>query len=89
MKHQEGKCARCGLYIKGEDVVEVDHIVPKAEGGKDYDKNLQLLHRHCHHEKSAEDRQRQMEKKEQKKAQNKTKKGRTPKTKHRSAVKTA
>jgi RNA-directed DNA polymerase len=69
MKHQEGKCARCGLYIKGEDVVEVDHIVPKAEGGKDYYTNLQLLHRHCHHEKSVEDRQRQMEKKEQKKAQ--------------------
>jgi RNA-directed DNA polymerase len=67
MKRQEGKCARCGLYIKGEDVVEVDHIVPKSEGGKDYDKNVQLLHRHCHHEKTAEDRQRQINNKGQKK----------------------
>jgi RNA-directed DNA polymerase len=41
MKRQKGKCVLtkapgCGLYIKNEDVVEVDHIVPKAEGGKDY-----------------------------------------------------
>ena len=58
MKRQKGKCTRCGLYIKDEDVVEVDHIVPKAEGGKDQYKNLQLLHRHCHHQKTAEDRAR-------------------------------
>jgi RNA-directed DNA polymerase len=68
MERQKGKCARCGLYINSEDVVEVDHIVPKKEGGKDYYENLQLLHRHCHHEKTAEDQQRQMKNKEQKKA---------------------
>ena len=28
--------------------MEVDHIVPRAIGGKDEYKNLQLLHRHCH-----------------------------------------
>jgi RNA-directed DNA polymerase len=89
MKKQEGKCARCGLYFKDGDVEEVDHIVPKAERGKDDDTNVQLLHRHCHHEKSAEDRQRQMEMNEQKKAQKKTKKDRTPETKYRSAVNTA
>jgi RNA-directed DNA polymerase len=89
IKKQEGKCARCGLYFKDGDVEEVDHIVPKAEGGKDDDTNVQLLHRHCHHEKSAEDRQRQMEMKEQKKAQKKNNKGSSPETKHRSAVKTA
>ena len=74
MKRQKGKCARCGLYIKDEDVVEVDHIVPKAEGGKDQYKNLQLLHRHCHHQKTAEDRQRQMNNKGHNKAQKKNKK---------------
>ncbi|AFZ49363.1 group II intron reverse transcriptase/maturase [Dactylococcopsis salina] len=89
MKRQKGKCARCGLYIKGEDVVEVDHIVPKAEGGKDHYKNLQLLHRHCHHQKTAEDRQRQMDNKGQKKTQKKTKKSRKSETKQGSAVNTA
>jgi RNA-directed DNA polymerase len=68
MKRQKGKCARCGLYFEDEDVLEVDHIVPKSEGGKDQYKNYQLLHRHCHHEKTAEDRQRQIENKGQKKA---------------------
>jgi RNA-directed DNA polymerase len=67
MKRQKGKCARCGLYFEDEDVLEVDHIVPKSEGGKDQYKNYQLLHRHCHHEKTAEDQQRQMENKGQKK----------------------
>jgi group II intron reverse transcriptase/maturase len=62
MKEQEGKCTRCGLSFGGEDVIEVDHIVPKSEGGKDYDTNFQLLHRHCHQQKTAEDRQRQLKK---------------------------
>jgi RNA-directed DNA polymerase len=64
MKRQKGKCTRCGLYFKGEDVLEVDHIVPKSEGGKDQYKNYQLLHRHCHHEKTAEDTKRQRENKQ-------------------------
>ena len=67
MQNQKGKCARCGLYFKDGDVEEVDHIVPKAEGGKDAYKNLQLLHRHCHHKKTAEDFERR-------KHQNKTNK---------------
>ena len=61
MKRQKGKCTHCGLYFKDEDVVEVDHIIPKAEGGKDHYKNLQLLHRHCHHQKTADDTKRQLE----------------------------
>jgi RNA-directed DNA polymerase len=32
--------------------MEVDHIIPRAIGGKDDYKNLQLLHRHCHDVKS-------------------------------------
>jgi len=56
LKRQKGKCNRCGLYFKDEDVLEIDHIIPRSEGGKDQYKNYQLLHRHCHHEKTAEDK---------------------------------
>ena len=66
MKRQKGKCTRCGLYFKDEDVVEVDHIIPKAEGGKDHYKNLQLLHRHCHHKKTADDTERQLDERRKK-----------------------
>ncbi|AFZ50341.1 group II intron reverse transcriptase/maturase [Dactylococcopsis salina] len=78
MKRQKGKCTRCGLYFKDGDVEEVDHITPKAEGGEDAYKNLQLLHRHCHHKKTAEDLKRQSQKgKNQKKgsSQNKGRSG--------------
>jgi RNA-directed DNA polymerase len=66
LKQQKGKCTHCGLYFyeEDEDVLEVDHIVPKAEGGKDQYKNYQLLHRHCHHEKTAEDTKQQRENKQ-------------------------
>jgi RNA-directed DNA polymerase len=68
MKNQKGKCTRCGLYFEDEDVMEIDHIVPWSEGGEDGYKNWQLLHRHCHHEKTAEDRQRQIRNKAREKA---------------------
>jgi len=55
LKQQKGKCAHCGLYFTEESVLEVDHIIPKSKGGKDEYKNLQLLHRHCHDEKTAND----------------------------------
>lgn len=55
LKKQKGKCAHCGLYFKDEDVTELDHIIPKSEGGKDEYKNWQLLHRHCHDTKTAID----------------------------------
>lgn len=34
---------------------EVDHIIPKSKGGKDVYTNLQLLHKHCHMEKTKTD----------------------------------
>ncbi len=58
LKRQQGRCPRCGLYCKAGDLLEVDHILPKAQGGKDAYYNWQLLHRHCHDEKTAEDRRR-------------------------------
>ncbi len=55
LKQQKGKCTKCGLSFQNWDVLEVDHIIPKALGGRDEWKNLQLLHRHCHDEKTAID----------------------------------
>jgi len=55
LKRQSGKCAWCGLYFKVEDLPELDHVLPKTQGGKDCYANWQLLHRHCHDEKTAQD----------------------------------
>lgn len=35
--------------------MEIDHIIPKSQGGKDKYDNLQLLHCHCHDGKTAKD----------------------------------
>jgi RNA-directed DNA polymerase len=55
LKRQKGKCAHCELYFREDDVMEVDHKIPKSQGGKDYYENWQLLHRHCHDTKTAAD----------------------------------
>lgn len=55
LKQQRGKCNHCGLYFHAEDLLEIDHIIPKALGGKDESQNWQLLHRHCHDTKTAGD----------------------------------
>ena len=55
LKKQKGKCAHCGLWFNEEDVMELDHIIPKAIGGRNEYKNWQLLHRHCHDEKTKHD----------------------------------
>jgi RNA-directed DNA polymerase len=55
LRRQKGKCAWCGLYFKDEDLPEIDHILPKSQGGKDCYSNWQLLHRHCHDEKTTKE----------------------------------
>lgn len=55
LKRQKGKCAHCGLFFSDGDLLETGHITPKKEGGKDTYDNLQLLHRHCHDTKTAND----------------------------------
>ena len=55
LKLQKGICPWCGLSFQEWDVLEVDHKIPRALSGKDEYKNLQLLHRHCHDEKTALD----------------------------------
>jgi RNA-directed DNA polymerase len=58
LKRQAGKCRYCGYYFKIGDVLEVDHIIPRAAGGGDAYTNWQLLHRYCHVEKTARERRR-------------------------------
>jgi RNA-directed DNA polymerase len=55
LKKQKGKCTHCGLFFRENDVIEVDHRIPKLKGGKDSYDNWQLLHRHCHDTKTATD----------------------------------
>ena len=52
---QKGQCPRCGLSFRDGDLLEVDHIIPTALGGKDNRGNKWVYHRHCHDEKTAED----------------------------------
>ncbi|MDE5101243.1 MAG: reverse transcriptase domain-containing protein, partial [Trichodesmium sp. St16_bin4-tuft] len=55
LKRQKNKCAFCGLTFRPNDLMEVDHIKPRSEGGDNTYKNKQLLHRHCHDTKTALD----------------------------------
>ena len=55
LKRQKGVCPWCCLHFREGDILEVDHILATALGGKDEFKNLQLLHGHCHNEKTALD----------------------------------
>ena len=54
LKQQKGKCNWCGLTFRDGDLMESDHITPRAMGGNNKD-NLQLLHRHCHDNKTKND----------------------------------
>jgi RNA-directed DNA polymerase len=59
LRKQQGRCRACGLYFMEQDTLEVDHIIPKAQSGSEHIDNLQLLHRHCHVRKTAQDRKGQ------------------------------
>jgi RNA-directed DNA polymerase len=55
LKRQKGRCLECDLFFKIDDLMEIDHIIPKEFGGTDGYHNLQLLHQHCHDDKTAKD----------------------------------
>jgi RNA-directed DNA polymerase len=55
LKKQKGKCRECNMYFRDGDVMEVDHVIPRSQGGKDTYENYQLLHRHCHDIKTKRD----------------------------------
>jgi RNA-directed DNA polymerase len=56
LKQQKGICTLCRTRFQLDSVMEVDHIIPRALGGKDQYTNLQLLHKHCHVRKTRIDR---------------------------------
>jgi RNA-directed DNA polymerase len=54
-KGNDGQCPRCGLYFQDGDILEIDHSIPLALGGRNALSNKWVYHRHCHDEKTAED----------------------------------
>lgn len=56
LKKQKARCAWCKLPFLTTDVMERDHcFAPLSKGGAKTLANLQLLHGHCHDEKTASD----------------------------------
>ena len=55
LQRQQGRCAWCRRYFMPEEEWDVDHYIPRHLGGSDRSSNMQLLHRHCHHQKTAVD----------------------------------
>lgn len=55
LKKQKGVCPYCKQHFMPDDTLEIDHIQPRSLGGKNEYKNLQLLHRHCHDNKTTKD----------------------------------
>jgi RNA-directed DNA polymerase len=51
LRRQAGRCPHCGLTFQDGDTREIDHISP---GGGEQLANLQLLHRHCHDQKTTQ-----------------------------------
>ena len=55
LRKQKGVCPWCCLRFREGDLLETDHILATALGGKDIYDNLQLIHGHCHDAKTALD----------------------------------
>ncbi len=53
LRKQRGKCRWCELLFQDTDVIEIDHVTPKSQGGGEALSNKCLLHRHCHDERHA------------------------------------
>jgi len=48
IREQKGRCGICRNFLLPDDIIERDHIVPKALGGKNLRSNVHAVHRHCH-----------------------------------------
>lgn len=48
LKKQKGRCAYCEQQFNPDDLIEKHHIERKSKGGSNADKNLLLVHLHCH-----------------------------------------
>ena len=47
-KRQKGLCLICGETLDNGELLQVHHVIPKAQGGDNKLNNLRLLHRACH-----------------------------------------
>jgi RNA-directed DNA polymerase len=56
IKEQKGYCTICKKAFLPVDIIERDHIVPKALGGKNIRNNVQAVHNYCHMEKTNKER---------------------------------
>ena len=59
---QAGRCIWCNKPFTEKDysnpeLIQRDHIQPRSQGGADTYENIQLLHRHCHIEKTRKDQE--------------------------------
>ena len=52
IKEQKGRCGICGKYFLPKDIIERDHIIPKALGGENRLHNVQAVHNYCHRQKT-------------------------------------
>jgi RNA-directed DNA polymerase len=55
IREQKGRCGICKEYLLPDDIIERDHIIPKALGGKNRRNNVQAVHRYCHLNKTKMD----------------------------------
>ena len=53
LRRQRGYCPHCKLLSREGDLREIDHIIRKEWGGTNSLANKQVLHRHCHDQKTA------------------------------------
>jgi RNA-directed DNA polymerase len=56
IKEQNGRCGICKKIFLPEDIIERDHIIPKALGGKNIRENVHAVHNYCHMEKTNNER---------------------------------
>lgn len=52
IKEQKGRCGICGKQFLPDDLIERDHIIPKALGGKNIRANVHVVHNYCHRQKT-------------------------------------
>jgi RNA-directed DNA polymerase len=53
LQKQQGKCRWCGLLFTEAELIEIDHLLPKSQGGGEELSNKFALHRHCHDQRHA------------------------------------
>ena len=54
LQKQAGKCRWCELLFQEGDIIEIDHITPRGQGGGEALSNKCALHRHCHDQRHAQ-----------------------------------